>query len=536
MCGIIAFLSASDDETREIHRRDIVRYGNRLNHRGPDSSGIIKHKNHYFVHKRLSLVGRKSGRQPIVSNDIILVINGEIYNHEILRKKCGDYDFRTRSDCEVIIPLYLLYGANFIQALEGMFAFVLYDKKNETYLAARDHVGMCSLYEGRSSRGLFFASELKSLADHCNEIQLFPPGFLDFNGTRRKWYEDEKDFRQKIISNNYNAQTIISKTLLESVKDCLMSDNSVRIGCLLSGGLDSSLIATITQKLIGKPIHTFCIGLKGSPDLEAAKKVSKFIGSQHHSIVLDIQDFVDAVPEVIESIETFDVTTVRASVPLYLLARTVKSLGISILLSGEGADELFGGYMYFRDAPNEDEFFKETLRKVQNLHMYDCLRAHKAPLAWGVEARFPFLQPRMVSCAMRVDPKLKMHLNDSNIEKKILRDAFYTSNLLPDDILMRRKEQFSDGVGYDWIDRMKEIAEHEISENLRGRSKESILYERIFETYYPSQACKSTVPVNPSISCSTEHVIHWNKDYKKVFDEGGEDSGRASKHHPKTKQ
>ena len=474
MCGIVcAFdIKSNSDEVRS----NVLRMAKKVRHRGPDWSGIYSNEKAVLAHERLAIVDPTSGKQPIISDDghKIIAVNGEIYNHIDLRERhTPDYNFKTESDCEVILALYQKKGIDFLNDLNGIFAFALYDSSNDKYLIARDHMGIIPLYIGWDKQNIFYvSSELKSLEGVCNKIELFPPGhYLDSSdGKLIKWYipnwtsfDSVKDSETKI--------KLIHDSLSAAVKRQLMSD--VPYGVLLSGGLDSSITSALAKKFASKRIesndqqdawwpqlHSFSVGLEGAPDLKAAKIVADHIGTVHHEINFTVQEGIDAIRDVIYHLETYDVTTVRASTPMYLMARAIKSLGIKMVLSGEGADELFGGYLYFHKAPNSKEFHEETVRKLDKLHQYDCLRANKSLAAWGIEGRVPFLDKEFIDVAMGINPEDKM-IKNGRIEKWVLREAF--KDYLPESVLWRQKEQFSDGVGYSWIDSLKELVSKEVS-------------------------------------------------------------------------
>lgn len=516
-------------------------------HRGPDWSGIYVHDRAIIAHERLAIVDVDSGAQPILSPDEkqVLGVNGEIYNHRDLRTDCGDYDFRTGSDCEVILALYQRFDTDFLNRLNGIFAFVLYDQDKDRYLIARDPLGVMPLYHGRDEDGmLWVASELKAIEPWCKQVEAFPPGHLldSAEGEIRRWYEPAwRDFSNA----NQPVDTVrLRQSLEDAIHRQMMGD--VPYGVLLSGGLDSSLIAAITKRYADRRVesddteaawwprlHSFAIGLEGSPDLAAARIAAEAIGTQHHEFHYTIQEGLDALDDVIAHIETYDVTTVRASTPMFLLARRIKAMGIKMVLSGEGADEIFGGYLYFHKAPSAQAFHAETVRKLDKLHQFDCLRANKAMAAWGVEARVPFLDLEFLDAAMSIDPAVKMPGPDRP-EKAILREA--GAGLLPDEILWRQKEQFSDGVGYGWIDALKARAEEAVSDRELAEAtrrfpinppatKEACLYRRLFERHFPSPAAAATVPGGPSVACSTPEALAWNENFANTADP----SGRAVK-------
>ncbi|MEE4303654.1 MAG: asparagine synthase B [Wenzhouxiangella sp.] len=512
-------------------------------HRGPDWSGIYVGDRAIVAHERLAIVDIESGAQPLLSPDgrQVLGVNGEIYNHRQLRAECGDYAFRTGSDCEVILALYRRHGADFLNRLNGIFAFVLYDEAADRYLIARDPIGVMPLYHGRDEDGmLWVASEMKAIEPWCRQVEIFPPGHLldSADGEIRRWYEPAwRDFSH---ADQPADPAALRKSLEDAVHRQMMGD--VPYGVLLSGGLDSSLIAAIakryadhrvesddTEEAWWPRLHSFAIGLDGSPDLAAARIAAKAIGTQHHEFHYSIQEGLDALDDVIAHIETYDVTTVRASTPMFLLARRIKAMGIKMVLSGEGADEIFGGYLYFHKAPDARAFHEETVRKLDKLHQFDCLRANKSMAAWGVEARVPFLDLEFLDAAMSIDPAAKMAGPDRP-EKAILREA--GAGLLPDEILWRQKEQFSDGVGYGWIDALKAFAERQVSDRELAETarrfplnppatKEACLYRRLFERHFPSPAAAATVPGGPSVACSTPEALAWDATLEKMADPSG---------------
>ena len=545
MCSILGVFDTTEDA--DLLRQQALDMSRRMRHRGPDWSGVYSNEKAILVHERLSIVDIENGAQPLYSTDgnIILAVNGEIYNHTEIRNQM-DYAFTTNSDCEVIIPLYKENGVNFLNELNGIFAFALYNKEDDSYLIARDPIGVIPLYYGRDENGiLYVASEMKALVKYCNQIEDFPPGHYWHSKTGKITPYYEKDwFEYKNIENNETEIKNIKKGLEDAVHRQLMSD--VPYGVLLSGGLDSSIISAIAKKYSARRIesndlkdawwpqlHSFAIGLQDSPDLIAAKKVAEHIGTIHHEIHFTVQEGFDALKDVIYHLETYDVTTIRASTPMYLMARVIKSMGIKMVLSGEGADEIFGGYLYFHKAPNAEEFHKETVRKIQQLYKYDCLRSNKSMAAWGVESRVPFLDLEFLDIAMRLNPKDKMP-NKDKIEKFVLRKAF--ESYLPKEVAWRQKEQFSDGVGYSWIDSLKEKAEDEISDNQMEnakyrfpvntpKSKEEYMYRSIFSELFPKDEAAKCVPNQVSVACSTSIVFEWDKSLKEVVDP----SGRAVK-------
>jgi asparagine synthase (glutamine-hydrolysing) len=547
MCGIVC-LFTSKSGSKEL-RPAVLDMSKRIRHRGPDWSGVYSDDKVVFAHERLAIVDPQSGGQPLCSSDknLILAVNGEIYNHQELKKELQDYSFLTQSDCEVILALYRKKGIDFIEDLNGIFAFALYDKENDCYLIARDHMGIIPLYMGWDKSGNFYvASELKALEGICNKIQEFLPGHYLFSkeGQEPKlWYKREwKEYNN--VKDNVSDSVVLRKSLEEAVHRQLMSD--VPYGVLLSGGLDSSIISAVTKKFAANRIesgdtqqawypqlHSFAVGLVGSPDLAAARKVADHIGSVHHEINFTIQEGLDAIRDVIYHLETYDVTTIRASTPMYLLARVIKSMGIKMVLSGEGADELFGGYLYFHKAPNAQAFHEETVRKLSKLHLYDCLRANKSLAAWGIEGRVPFLDKEFMDVAMRLNPQDKM-AGEGKMEKWILRKAF--EDYLPESIAWRQKEQFSDGVGYSWIDTLKAVASEQVSdedlENAKFRfpihppmSKEEYRYRAIFSELFPSDSAAACVPSVKSVACSTPEALAWDISFQNTNDP----SGRAVK-------
>jgi len=547
MCGIVGVFDLKVNHT-EL-RTEVLKMSKKVRHRGPDWSGIFDCEKAILAHERLAIVDPQSGRQPLKSKDgnLILAVNGEIYNHQEIRKRYKDsYEFQTQSDCEVILPLYREKGPGFLEEMNGIFAFALYDREKDSYLIARDHIGIIPLYTGRDQHGNFYvASELKALEGVCNKIEEFLPGHYLYSGDGviKKWYtRDWIDY--SAVENNITSVDDLRSSLEASVHRQLMSD--VPYGVLLSGGLDSSIISAVAKKFAPKRIesddkaeawwpqlHSFAVGLTGSPDLAAARKVADHIGTVHHEINFVVEEGLDAIRDVIYHIETYDVTTVRASTPMYLMARVIKSMGVKMVLSGEGADEIFGGYLYFHKAPDPEAFHEETVRKLSKLHLYDCLRANKSLAAWGVEGRVPFLDKEFLDVAMRLNPRDKM-ISKERIEKWILRKAF--EDYLPATVAWRQKEQFSDGVGYNWIDTLKELTSREISDeqlaNARYRfpinppmSKEEYFYRSIFSEHFPSDSAASCVPSVPSIACSTAEALAWDASFKNMIDP----SGRAVK-------
>ena len=543
MCGIVCVLNLKQKSNNL--RSDVLEMSKKLRHRGPDWNGIYSDDKVILAHERLAIVDPKSGKQPLYSSDgrYVLAANGEIYNHNELRDDIGNnYNFLTKSDCEVIIALFDKKRENFIDDLNGIFGFVIYDKLENEFLIARDHIGIIPLYMGWDNDGtLYIASELKALEGKCNKIEIFPPGhFLSSKDLKlTKWYKrDWMDFKN--VKNNNTSIDILKKSLEDAVHRQLMSD--VPYGVLLSGGLDSSITSALAKKFSKNRIetgdeeeawypqlHSFSVGLTGSPDLKAARLVADKIGSIHHEINFTIQEGLDAIRDVIYHIETYDVTTVRASTPMYLMARVIKSMGIKMVLSGEGADEIFGGYLYFHKAPNSEEFHKETVRKIDKLYQYDCLRANKSLAAWGIEGRVPFLDKDFIDVAMQLNPNDKMITKD-RMEKWVLRQAF--ESYLPKEVAWRQKEQFSDGVGYSWIDSLKELVEKKVSDddftNAKNKfpfqtpqNKEEYYYRSIFQEHFPSKTAAKTVPSVPSVACSTPIAIEWDKSFKNLNDPSG---------------
>ena len=547
MCGIVGVFDLKVNYL-EL-RASILKMSKKVRHRGPDWSGIFYCEKAILAHERLSIVDPQSGKQPLYSKNgnLILAVNGEIYNHQEIRARYEkSYDFQTHSDCEVILPLYQEKGPAFIEELNGIFAFALYDKEKDCYLIARDHIGIVPLYIGWDSFGNFYvASELKALEGVCNKIQEFLPGHYLYSkeGEMKKWYSRDW-MNYDAVENNETSIDDLKAALEAAVHRQLMSD--VPYGVLLSGGLDSSIVSAVAKKFASKRIetqdksdawwpqlHSFAVGLEGSPDLAAARKVADHIGTIHHEINFTEQEGLDAVRDVIYHIETYDVTTIRASTPMYLLSRVIKSMGVKMVLSGEGADEIFGGYLYFHKAPDAKSFHEETVRKISKLHLYDCLRANKSLAAWGVEGRVPFLDKEFMDVAMRLNPKDKMP-GKGKMEKWLLRKAFEQD--LPASVAWRQKEQFSDGVGYNWIDTLKALTAEEVSDdqlkNARYRfpinppsTKEEYFYRSIFHEHFPSDSAALCVPSVPSVACSTPEALAWDESFKNLNDP----SGRAVK-------
>ena len=547
MCGIVGVfdLKCKSSDLRP----QVLDMSKRIRHRGPDWSGIFCDDKAILAHERLSIVDPESGRQPLYSKDrnLVLAVNGEIYNHLNIRNRYSNsYEFQTNSDCEVILALYQDKGPDFLEELNGIFAFALYDREKDIYVVGRDHMGIIPLYQGWDQYGNYYvASELKALEGYCNKIQEFLPGhFLcSTDGEMKRWYK--RDWMEyDAVKENETSISLLRSALEEAVHRQLMSD--VPYGVLLSGGLDSSIISAVAKKFAAKRIesgdtqdawwpqlHSFAVGLQGSPDLEAAKKVAEHIGTVHHEIHFTVQEGLDAVRDVIYHLETYDVTTVRASTPMFLLARVIKSMGVKMVLSGEGSDELFGGYLYFHKAPDAKALHDETVRKLGKLHLYDCLRANKALAAWGVEGRVPFLDKEFMDVAMRINPKDKMSGN-GKMEKWVLRKAF--EEYLPESVAWRQKEQFSDGVGYSWIDSLKEVTAKAVTDdqlkNAKFRfavnppmTKEEYYYRSIFAEHFPSDQAAACVPSVPSVACSTPEALAWDKSFSEMVDP----SGRAVK-------
>jgi asparagine synthase (glutamine-hydrolysing) len=543
MCGIVCAFDLK--ESASALRPQLLEMSKKIRHRGPDWSGIYSNESAIMAHERLAIVDPASGKQPLLNEDgtLVLAANGEIYNHQALRKQFeGKYHFKTQSDCEVILALYQEKGTSFLDELNGIFGFAIYDSKKDTYFVARDHMGIIPLYIGWDANGTFYvASELKALEGVCTKIELFPPGHYmhSSNGEMVRWYSrDWTDY--KAVKDNVTSIEDIRVALEAAVHRQLMSD--VPYGVLLSGGLDSSVISAIAKKYAQKRIesgdtteawwpqlHSFSVGLEGSPDLAAAQKVAAHIGTIHHEIKFTIQEGLDAIKDVVYNLETYDITTIRASTPMYLMARVIKSMGIKMVLSGEGADELFGGYLYFHKAPSAKDFHEETVRKLDKLHMYDCLRANKSLAAWGIEGRVPFLDKEFMDVAMRINPNDKM-IHGERMEKWVVRKAFET--YLPKSVVWRQKEQFSDGVGYNWIDTLKEVVAEAVTDeqfaNAKYKfplqtpsSKEEFYYRSIFEGHFPSDAAALCVPSVPSVACSSPVALEWDISFKNMNDPSG---------------
>lgn len=547
MCGFVGVFDLKV-QAQEL-RPQVLKMSKKIRHRGPDWSGIFASDKAILAHERLSIVDPESGQQPLYSKDgkLVLAVNGEIYNHMEIRNRIGDsYEFLTHSDCEVILALYREKGPNFIEDLNGIFAFCLYDQEKDVYLVARDHIGIIPMYQGWDKYGNYYvASELKALEGQCSKIEEFLPGkyLYSADGEVKTWYTRDWSSYDAVKDNGFDIAEL-RKALEDAVHRQLMSD--VPYGVLLSGGLDSSVISAIAKKYAGfrveskdeeqaywPQLHSFAVGLVGSPDLAAAKKVANHIGTIHHEIHFTVQEGLDAIRDVIYHLETYDVTTVRASTPMYLLARVIKSMGVKMVLSGEGADEVFGGYLYFHKAPNAKEFHDETVRKLGKLHLYDCLRANKSLAAWGVEGRVPFLDKEFLDVAMRINPEEKMAKN-GRMEKWVVRKAF--EDYLPESVAWRQKEQFSDGVGYNWIDSLKAMVAEKVTDEMMNSakyrfpintpmSKEEYFYRSIFTEHFPSDSAASCVPSVPSIACSTPIALEWDASFKNNADPSGRSVG-----------
>ncbi|MDA9863920.1 asparagine synthase B [Flavobacteriales bacterium] len=543
MCSITALLNRSQEADSD--RQTVLEASLCQRHRGPDWSGVIEHPGAIIAHERLAIVDVLSGAQPMVDPEkqTILAVNGEIYNHQELRtsESAKGYPFQSASDCEVILALHRNCGAQLVEKLSGMYAFVLFDPETDHWMIARDPIGIIPLYHGTDGEGrLWVASEMKALTDVCDDVRLFPPGHVWEKGQDAPVQFYTRDWMTGELPNAPYKPEELNEALTDAVRKHLMGD--VPYGLLISGGLDSSVIAAIAMKHAARRVddgghteawwprvHSFSIGLDGSPDLAAAKEVAEAIGTVHHGLQFTIQEGIDALSEVIRHIETYDVTTIRASTPMYLMARKIKAMGIKMVLSGEGADELFGGYLYFHMAPDAKEFHEETVRKVLGLHQYDCARANKSMMAWGIEARVPFLDREFIDYAMNLDPAAKMG-GAGRIEKAAIRQAF--EGYIPDHILNRQKEQFSDGVGYGWIDGLRDHAEAQVSDAEMERAavrfpihppatKEGYFYRKLFEVHYPSAAAAATVPGGKSVACSTERALEWDARLKDNIDPSG---------------
>jgi len=544
MCGIVCAFDIK--QPVQALRPQVLKMSKRIRHRGPDWSGVYSDEKAILAHERLSIVDPESGKQPLYSKDgkLVLAVNGEIYNHKEIRKQFeGKYEFLTKSDCEVILALYREKGPNFMEDLNGIFAFALYDIEKDIYMVGRDHIGIIPLYQGWDSEGTYYvASELKALEGYCTKIEEFLPGQYYYSPDKKatQWYS--RDWQSyEAVKDNVSDIDVLRDALEAAVERQLMAD--VPYGVLLSGGLDSSIISAVAKKHASKRVesgnteeawwpqlHSFAVGLEGSPDLIAARKVADHIGTIHHEIHFTVQEGLDAVRDVIYHVETYDVTTIRASTPMYLLSRVIKSMGVKMVLSGEGADEIFGGYLYFHKAPNPEELHKETVRKLNKLHLYDCLRANKSLASWGVEGRVPFLDKEFMDVAMRLNPKDKMAGSNGKMEKWILRKAF--ESYLPESVAWRQKEQFSDGVGYNWIDSLRALTTEAVTDEQMSKvaetfpinppmNKEEYYYRTIFTDFFPSESASLCVPSVPSVACSTEIALEWDAAFKNMNDPSG---------------
>ncbi|MCB5359334.1 asparagine synthase B [Vibrio lentus] len=543
MCSVFGILDIKSDAA--ALRPIALEMSKKLRHRGPDWSGIYAGEKAILAHERLAIVGLNSGAQPLYSQDKkhILAVNGEIYNHKELRARYEDkYQFQTDSDCEVILALYQEMGADLLEELNGIFAFVLYDEEKDEYLVGRDHIGIIPLYQGYDEHGNYYvASEMKALVPVCKTISEFPPGsFYSSKDAEPQRYYTRDWNEYAAVQGNSTSKEELTEALEAAVKRQLMTD--VPYGVLLSGGLDSSITSAVAKRFAAMRIeddeqseawwpqlHSFAVGLENAPDLIAAREVADKIGTVHHEMTYTIQEGLDAIRDVIYHIETYDVTTIRASTPMYLLARKIKAMGIKMVLSGEGADEIFGGYLYFHKAPNAKEFHEETVRKLLALSMFDCARANKSLAAWGVEGRVPFLDKEFIDVAMRLNPEDKM-CGNGKMEKHILRECF--EDYLPDSIAWRQKEQFSDGVGYDWIDTLKATAEDKVTDKQMETAqfrfpyntpttKEGYAYREIFEELFPLESAAECVPGGPSVACSSAKAIEWDESFKNCVDPSG---------------
>ncbi|WP_277297311.1 asparagine synthase B [Succinatimonas hippei] len=547
MCSIFGILDIK--EHPEALRRTALEMSRRQLHRGPDWEGIYQGEKAIVVHERLSIVDPSNGAQPLYNDNRthVLAANGEIYNHKQLKSELTiPYNFKTGSDCEVILALYEEFkqtGKPFLDRLIGDFAFLIYDAEDNTYFIARDHMGIVPVYVGSDNEGRFYvASEMKALTPVCDTVKEFPPGSYLYSKEDREFHRYYKrDWMEyDNVKDNKTSVEDLKNALMDSVKRQLMCD--VPYGVLLSGGLDSSVISAIAKHFAERRVeddgkteawfprlHSFAIGLEGAPDLKKARVVADYLGTVHHEIHYTIEEGIDALRDVIYHIETYDVTTIRASTPMYLMARYIKAMGIKMVLSGEGSDEIFGGYLYFHKAPNAKEFHEELVRKLSQLHLYDCLRANKSLMAWGVEGRVPFLDKKFLDVAMHVNPQDKM-CPGKTIEKKVLREAF--EGMLPSEVLWRQKEQFSDGVGYSWIDALRDYAEKQVSDRKFAEradrfpvntpvTKEAYLYRELFEELFKLPSAVKTVPYGKSVACSTETAIAWDEKFKNMADPSG---------------
>ncbi|QIZ76939.1 asparagine synthase B [Ferrimonas lipolytica] len=543
MCGIFAIVDIKTDP--QALRHSALKLARTLRHRGPDWSGIYADDYAILAHERLAIVDVETGAQPLISPDgnVVLAVNGEIYNHRELREELAvGYQFQTGSDCEVILALYLKYGTDFLDKLNGIFAFVLWDANKGKYLVGRDHLGIIPLYQGFDEHGnRYFASEMKALVPVCNQISEFLPG--QYFDSRRKeptrYYLRDWESYQAVATNPADKAEL-QQALEDAVHRQLMCD--VPYGVLLSGGLDSSITSALAKKFSEHRVedddsgpawwpqlHSFAIGLEGAPDLKAAAEVADALGTVHHELTFTVQQGIDALRDVIYHLETYDVTTIRAATPMYLMARMIKAMGIKMVLSGEGSDEIFGGYLYFHKAPSPEALHEETVRKLSKLHLYDCLRANKSMAAWGVEARVPFLDKEFIDVAMRLNPEAKM-IKEGRIEKQILREAF--AHYLPESVAWRQKEQFGDGVGYSWIDQLKAFADTQVSdaeiENAQFKfpyntpdTKEAYLYRTLFAEQFTLEDCAKCVPGGKSVACSTPEALAWDESLSQITDPSG---------------
>ncbi|GLT15676.1 asparagine synthase B [Vibrio algivorus] len=547
MCSIFGILDIKSDPTPL--RPLALEMSKKLRHRGPDWSGIYASDKAILAHERLSIVGLNSGAQPLYSEDKkhILAVNGEIYNHKEIRARYADkFNFQTDSDCEVILALYQELGEDLLEELNGIFAFVLYDEEKDKYLVGRDHIGIIPLYQGYDEHGNYYvASEMKALVPVCKTISEFPPGsYYGSDDAKPVRYYQRDWMEYAAVQGNLTSKEDLTQALEDAVKRQLMTD--VPYGVLLSGGLDSSITSAVAKRFAAMRIeddsqsqawwpqlHSFAIGLEGAPDLKAAREVADKLGTVHHEMTYTVQEGIDAIRDVIYHIETYDVTTIRASTPMFLLARKIKAMGIKMVLSGEGADEIFGGYLYFHKAPNAKEFHEETVRKLLALNMFDCARANKSLAAWGVEGRVPFLDKEFIDVAMRLNPEDKM-CGNGKMEKHVLRECF--EHYLPESIAWRQKEQFSDGVGYNWIDSLKAQAEEKVTDQQletaafkfpynTPTTKEGYVYREIFAELFPLESAAECVPGGPSVACSSATAIEWDESFKNNADP----SGRAVK-------
>ena len=544
MCGIVGIFGMKDSSVD--WRTKALKMSAKIRHRGPDWSGVYSSSNCILAHERLAIVDPLSGGQPLYSPDKskVLAVNGEIYNHQAIRERLsGEYEFQTGSDCEVILALYEKKGIDFLEDINGIYAFALYDESQDAFLVARDPIGVIPLYIGHDADGtVYVASELKALEGFCDEYEPFLPGHYYWSkgdGSLVQWYKRDWMEYDAVKDNSADVHEL-REALIASVKRQLMSD--VPYGVLLSGGLDSSITSAIAAKFAQNRVeddsrseawwprlHSFAVGLKGAPDLVKAKEMADFLGTVHHEINYTVQEGLDAIRDVIYYIETYDVTTIRASTPMYLLARVIKSMGIKMVLSGEGSDEIFGGYLYFHKAPNAKALHEETVRKLGKLYQYDCLRANKSLAAWGVEGRVPFLDKEFLDVAMRLNPESKM-CPGQVVEKKILREAF--EDMLLPSVAWRQKEQFSDGVGYSWIDSLKAVAESSVTDEQMANAaerfpinppmnKEEYCYRSIFEEHFPSESAAKSVPSVPSVACSSAVALEWDASFKNLNDPSG---------------